>query len=117
MNYRIELFDTFKKEAKRLNKKYRNLKNDLENLKIELLSNDPKQIGISLGNSCYKIRVANSSIPTGKSGGYRVVYFIIDNDKTITLLSIYSKSDLENISENEIDKRVIDKLKDEKDKK
>jgi mRNA-degrading endonuclease RelE of RelBE toxin-antitoxin system len=112
MNYRIELFDGFKRDVKKLIKKYRNLKNDLKILQKELLSNNPKEIGIALGNSCYKIRVKNSDNRKGKSGGYRVIYYLIDSDELITLLSIYSKSDLENISENEIDKRVIELIKD-----
>jgi len=56
----------------------------------------------------YKIRLKNSDNQKGKSGGYRVIYFVIDNDKLITLLSIYSKSDLENINENEIDKKILE---------
>ena len=92
MNYKIESIPSFKTELKKLSKKYRNLKNDYKFL-LETLStsNNPKEIGISLGKNCYKIRLKNSDNSKGKSAGYRVIYFVIENDELITLLSIYSK--------------------------
>ena len=42
---------------------------------------------------------------TGKSGGFRVIYFLRTQEK-IYLLEIYSRSDLENIE----DKRLIEIL-------
>lgn len=89
-----------KKEAKQLSKKYKNLVNDLKKFQEELLSN-PKS-GIELGNNCFKIRLANSSIPTGKSGGFRVIYYYISQNGVIYLMSIYSKNDLENIEDTKI---------------
>jgi len=58
--------------------------------------------GILLASSCYKIRLANASIPTGKSGGFRVIYYFIDEKENIYLMSIYSKTERENISAEEI---------------
>jgi len=58
--------------------------------------------GRSLGNSCYKIRVSNSSIPTGKSGGFRVITYFVDNENNLYLLSIYSKTEKEAISDSEL---------------
>ncbi len=111
MSYEINYVPSFAKELKTLSKKYKNIKNDYKNL-LDLLSNseNPKQLGISLGNSCYKIRVQNSDNGKGKSGGYRVIYFLLDAENIITLLSIYSKSDIENISETDLDKKVIENL-------
>ncbi|NPA59781.1 MAG: hypothetical protein GXO30_04875, partial [Epsilonproteobacteria bacterium] len=43
-----------------------------------------------------------SSTPTGKSGGFRVVYYFIDENDKIFLMSIYSKTQKENLSENEM---------------
>jgi len=62
---------------------------------------------IILGNSCYKIRLANSSIPTGKSGGFRIIYYHIDTNGTLYLMSMYSKNELENID----DKIILQILK------
>ncbi|SHO81121.1 hypothetical protein MNB_SV-15-603 [hydrothermal vent metagenome] len=110
MNYNIKVVDTFKKELKKLAKKYKNIKYDYKNL-LELLStSNPKDIATFLGNNCYKIRLKNSDNHKGKSAGYRVIYLIVEADNNIVLLSIYSKSDFENISENEIDKKVIEAI-------
>ncbi|MCK9473080.1 type II toxin-antitoxin system RelE/ParE family toxin [Sulfurimonas sp.] len=98
MNYSIIATPQFAKSVKKLSKKYKLIKNDLILLQDELQSSID---GVELGNSCYKIRVANSSIPTGKRGGFRVVYYKkIKN--IIYLLEIYTKSELENISDDKI---------------
>ena len=105
MTLNIQTLSTFNKDVKRLFKKYRQLPNDLKVLRSELLNN-PKS-GIEIGNSCYKIRVANSSTSTGKSGGFRVIYYYIDASNNLYLVSIYSKSELENID----DKIIVKILK------
>lgn len=107
MNLTIKTLNSFQKDVKRLYKRYKQLPNDLKNLKQELTKN-PKS-GIELGHKCYKIRVVNSSIPTGKSGGFRVIYYYLDTDNNIYLISMYSKSELENID----DKIILDILKKE----
>ena len=108
MNYKIDLIPSFRKDVKKLSKKYKNIKKDLSTLKNIFNQNSPKEIGISIGHHCYKLRLKNSDIQKGKSGGYRVIYFYIEDD-TITLISIYSKSDLANIDENEIIERLKEK--------
>ena len=105
MNLNIKTLSCFDKDVKRLFKKYKQLPNDLKVLNKELLEN-PKS-GIELGNRCYKIRLANSSIPTGKSGGFRIIYYHIDTNENLYLMSIYSKSELENID----DKIILNILK------
>lgn len=100
MTLTIKTLENFKKEVKRLAKKYKNIAKDLKVLQEELTSN-PKS-GIELGNNCYKIRIPNSSIPTGKSGGFRVIYYYLCPKGMIYLMSIYSKSDLENIEDSKI---------------
>ncbi len=99
MSYRVIPLDQFKKDAKKLAKRYSKLKDDLKKLSIELQA-DPK-CGKHIGSDLYKVRVANSSVPTGKSGGFRVIYYILDTD-AIYLLTIYSKSDMQNIDETKL---------------
>jgi mRNA-degrading endonuclease RelE of RelBE toxin-antitoxin system len=99
MSYEIIPTPQFKKSVKALYKKYKLIKRDLITLEKELRLN-PKA-GIELGNNCYKIRLPNFSIPTGKSGGFRVIYYLYFK-QSIYLLEIYSKSDLENISDSKI---------------
>jgi len=100
MNLNIIRLENFTKEAKRLYKKYKKLPDDLQALVQEL--NQNPRVGIDLEANCYKIRLANSSIPTGKSGGFRVVYYYYNGDLDLYLLSIFSKRDMENISDNKI---------------
>ena len=90
----------FVKQVKKLAKSYKKIANDLESLKKELLQN-PKA-GIELGNKCFKIRLANSSIPTGKSGGFRIITYYLDDKGVIRLLLIYTKKEKENISDKEL---------------
>lgn len=90
----------FDKNVKKLSKRYKNIKNDLKSLLLEL-TNNPK-VGTPLANNCYKIRVANSSVPTGKSKGFRVVTYYIDTQSNLYLLTIYSKADQDNIPDGDI---------------
>ncbi len=100
MNFRVELAESFVKHAKRLLKKYPSLKNDIAQLIISLESN-PKQ-GTELGNNCYKIRFAIKSKKKGKSGGARVISYVAIIEKRVILLTIYDKSEKENISDEEL---------------
>jgi hypothetical protein len=68
---------------------------------IEDLEENPQK-GTSLGNNCFKIRLAIASKGRGKSGGARVVtHFYIEND-TVFLLAIYDKSEQADISDKEL---------------
>jgi hypothetical protein len=100
MGYKVDTIATFRKEAKKLIKKYPSLKNDLTELGSQL-STDPTT-GIALGNNCYKIRLAIASKGKGKSGGARVITHFYVSDETIFLLTIYDKSDKETISDKEL---------------
>ena len=69
---------------------------------IESLEQNPIQ-GKNLGNNCFKIRLAIASKKRGKSGGARVITNILIEESIVYLLSIYDKSDKENITEKELD--------------
>jgi hypothetical protein len=100
MSFSIELTEHFKKEAKKLNKKYRSLKNELEALNKELSENP--STGILLGNNVYKIRLSIASKGKGKSGGARVITFVKIVKEKVYLVSIFDKSMLENITKDQI---------------
>ena len=100
MSFSIELTEHFKKEAKKLNKKYRSLKNELEALNKELSENP--STGIPLGNNVYKIRLSIASKGKGKSGGARVITFVKIVKEKVYLVSIFDKSMLENITKDQI---------------
>jgi mRNA-degrading endonuclease RelE of RelBE toxin-antitoxin system len=54
-----------------------------------------------------KIRVGNSNIQKGKSAGYRLIYQV-ESLTCVLLLTIYSKSDREDINVNEIRDIITD---------
>jgi mRNA-degrading endonuclease RelE of RelBE toxin-antitoxin system len=100
MSLKIVPTPEFSKLLKKLAKNYRKIYLDIERLKEELEKNP--RVGTDLGNSCYKVRLANSSIPTGKSGGFRVITYYIDSKGVIRLLFIFSKKEQANISDKEL---------------
>lgn len=102
MSYSIIATPRFKRRIKKLAKKYTSIQSDISNLAQSLRAN-PKQ-GVALGNDCFKIRLAIKSKGKGKSSGARVVTYVKVIEETIFLLTIYDKSDMVNISENELNK-------------
>ena len=100
MSYKIELSANFKKEAKKLTKKFPSLKQELTTLFTELETNPT--MGTPLGNDIYKIRLAIASKNKGKSGGARVLSFVKIIATTVLLFSIYNKGDIDNLSDKEI---------------
>lgn len=101
MSYKIELTDNFKKEAKKLVKKYASLRAEIVELSKALAENPTT--GSPLGNDVYKIRLAIASKNRGKSGGARVISFVKIIDETVFLLSIYNKGKKDTISDKEIE--------------
>jgi mRNA-degrading endonuclease RelE of RelBE toxin-antitoxin system len=101
MSYNIELTDNFKKEAKKLIKKYASLRTEITELGKELAENPT--MGTPLGNDVYKIRLSISSKNKGKSGGARIISFVKIINETVYLLSIYNKGEKNNISDKEIE--------------
>ena len=96
----------FAKNAKRLQKKYVSLANEIVELREELRTNPTK--GTPIGHSCYKIRLAIQSKGKGKSGGARVITHYYIHGSTVYLLSIYDKAEQENISEKKIAELLLD---------
>jgi len=91
MNFRIKITGNFDKEAKPLLKKYRSFRNDIAKL-IDELELNPK-LGTPLGHNLYKVRIAISSKGRGKSGGARVITYVILENETVHLISIYDKAE------------------------
>lgn len=100
MNYKIKTLPRFEKELKRLVKKYPSLKKEYI-LLIKTLQENP-ELGKAIGNNCYKVRIAIASKGRGKSGGARVITYLQVADTTVFLLSIYDKSEQENIPDKEL---------------
>ncbi len=101
MSYKVKSIAVFERQAKRLIKKYPSLKNELMQL-IQVLKEHPEQ-GTFIGKSCFKIRLSISSKGKGKSGGARVIANFILMEKTVYLLTIYDKSEKENLTDKELE--------------
>jgi mRNA-degrading endonuclease RelE of RelBE toxin-antitoxin system len=101
MSYNILPIPPFDRQLKKLSKKYPSLKEEFLEL-IESLELNPEQ-GTNLGNNCYKIRIAIASKGKGKSGGARIITNFIVAEETVYLLSIYDKSEKENLTDKELD--------------
>lgn len=100
MSYEVIATSRFKRDIKKLLKKYISLKREFSEF-LDSLEENP-QLGIHLGNECYKIRIAIASKGKGKSGGARVITHILIKDQKVFLLTIYDKSEKENISDKEL---------------
>jgi len=111
MKFSIYTSANFRKQAKRLIRKYPSLKNELFDLEKKL--SVYHDYGTSIGKGCYKIRLAVKSKGRGKSGGVRVITWVLVQVKKrnerftlINLISIYDKSEFETVSDKDLDNLV-----------
>lgn len=116
MKSEIIAVDNFRREAKRLQKKYFSLKDELAELGA-LLAHQPRT-GTPLGSDLYKIRLAVKSKGKGKSGGLRVITRVLEvhlkvvdlrKRNVVYLLSVYDKSEVPTISDKRL-KEIVDGL-------
>lgn len=95
-------------------RKYHNIGNDIKQITDELkkgnlVGDELSDLKIERNGHTYKVRAANTDARVGKSNGYRIIYYVIKDDKEIYLLTIYSKKDDNSIpSDKEIAKIVKD---------
>ena len=84
-----------------MRKKYKSFKDDYNSFLDELEQNPFG--GESLGHHTYKNRMAIAAKGKGKNGGARVITYniqkIADDEIVITLMTIYDKSDITNVSD------------------
>lgn len=98
----------FKKQLKRLAKQYRHIKHDIEPVITALEDGElPGDQLTGYEYTLYKVRAQNIDSQKGKSGGYRVIYYL-KTAANCSLVTIYSKSD-----QGDIDKNVLLSLLDE----
>ena len=97
----FDYLDEFERGAKALRKKYPSFETDYYTFLDELEKNPFS--GESLGKHTYKNRMSIASKGKGKSGGARVITYNLqkqtEEEILITLMSIYDKSDIENVSD------------------
>jgi len=100
----IELFD---RQAKKLGKKYKNIKKDLALFIRNFDSID--QQAILIYENLYKVRLVNSNKNRGKSSGYRIYYYV-KHKENIYFVTIYDKSEITMIDESILIKIIKSEL-------
>lgn len=98
----------FEKDVKKLKKRFPKIKTDLVNFLNELSQNP--EVGVNLGDNAFKVRIPNSSIPTGKSGGFRVITYY-KKDEKIYLVTMYSKTDQDTILTGKLKTIIKEEIK------
>ncbi|NDJ25290.1 type II toxin-antitoxin system RelE/ParE family toxin [Nostoc sp. B(2019)] len=105
---KVEATAKFQRNLRVLAKKYRSIRNDVQPIVERLqLGELPGDQIPGVGYTIFKLRVKNSDIQKGKSGGYRVIYYL-KRVTNIILVTIYSKSEQEDISVEEIQQILAD---------
>ena len=109
-SYKIRLARSFNRSVKKLERRFRHVKDDVHTA-ISLIKKAPKTGVVIPGSSgMRKLRIPNRDQQRGKSGGYRLIYYVRDQPTpTIYLLYLYSKSHQQDLTTHEI-KQLIDEL-------
>ena len=101
MNIKVYFTPTFNKKYKRYLKKFKSLESDIK-IFIDTIESTK---AADLGGGIFKYRLSVKSKNKGKSGGFRIISFellVEENEKDITLLTIYDKSEQASISKAQI---------------
>ena len=102
----IALTPRFQRDLRDLAKRYRSIRLDLQPLIEQLKSGEtPGDRVTGIKYQIFKVRLKNSNIQKGKSGGYRVIYYL-KTETDIILATIYSKSDLSDVSNHVIEETI-----------
>ena len=118
MTNTVEVSPEFKRDIKPLAKKYHTLRQSIEHL-VESLIENP-YLGVSYGSSMFKVRLSDKSKGSGKSGGFRVLYYHLEKTEdgiTILLTNIYDKSEMGTIKKDDAVKQLNDIIKEYRTKK
>lgn len=102
----IALTPRFQRDLRTLAKRYRSIRSDLQPLIQQLQTGETP--GDRITGTKYqviKVRLKNSDVWKGKSGGYRVIYYV-KTAKSIILATIYSKSDRSDVSNDVIEEAI-----------
>lgn len=95
---RLSFTPEFKRNLRLLIRKYPRIRADVEPLIASLQAGETPGDQISgVGYIIFKVRLPNTDARRGKSGGYRVIYYLVSAEAVI-LVTIYSKSEQSDIS-------------------
>lgn len=92
----------FQRDLRTLSKKYRHIRSDVQPIIEKLQAGELLGVPIpGTGYEIFKVRVKNSDIQKGKSGGYRFIYYL-QTMTIVILIAIYSKSEQSDIAADRI---------------
>lgn len=98
----VKAAPTFTINLRNLAKKYRSVRNDIQPVIAQLERGELPGDRISgISYDVFKVRVRNSDVQKGKSGGYRLIYYV-KTENGIILLTVYTKSVQADIPADEI---------------
>lgn len=98
----------FKRNLRQLAKRYRQIKTDVQSVLDAFgQGQTPGDQVPGVQYEVYKVRARNSDGGKGKSGGYRIIYQR-NVEGAIVLLTIYSKTEQEDIAPGEIRQILLD---------
>ena len=97
----VSYSESFQRQLKRLCRKYHCIHTDVQPVIAQLEAGETPGDPIrGVGHAVYKVRVRNTDAQRGKSGGYRIIYYV--QQDAILLVTIYSKIDQSDIEVNDI---------------
>jgi len=111
MKRTIRTLPEFDRRSKRLRKKFIALTGELRALVQEIIATS--RLGQSLGAGLYKIRLGSASKGGGKSGGFRVITYYVEqtaDGEIVYLITIYDKSEAASITKEELLKLLQQEL-------
>lgn len=112
MSFSIFYSHDFKRNVRKLLKKYPHLPDDIDGFIQRLQAGEESGDLIQhVGFTVYKVRIKNSDNNKGKSAGYRVIYYL-KKDEQVFLVTLYSKSEQSDISADKI-RSIIEDWDDE----
>jgi mRNA-degrading endonuclease RelE of RelBE toxin-antitoxin system len=109
MSYNVILTGSFKRSVKQLARRFRHVKDDVRGA-VQVLLQSPT-LGVTIPGSAgiRKLRVRNTDLAKGKSGGYRLLYWVQEQPTaTIYLLLLYSKSDRDDVTRQDLQQLLHD---------
>lgn len=99
---KVEVSEKMKRDLRILSKRYRRIRSDVQPIIEQLQAGEMLGSQVpGVGYPIFKVRIKNSDIQKGKSGGYRLMYYLKTAEK-ILLITIYSKSDQADVTADEI---------------
>lgn len=110
MPTKVEIPASFSRDLRRLARKYPKIVDLVDSLVAQL--REDQRPGVKLigtGYNLYKVRLANPSAGRGKSGGFRVIYYVKFTDR-ILMVTVYSKTEEKDLSPERI-RQILQNLK------